>query len=343
MGMFSKISLAEVEAADRGVPYSQEKLQKAFDAGLTADEHNELRRKVYLPKARSGDPFAQYWMGFLSSMVDRDPKEAVYWLERSANQGNVDAMRHLIMGYSEFCNETDLGYGPVPLGYDPEKELFWLKKAANHGDEKSIDELRSRGYKYERDEEQIAFLNHVADLKSKANKKVFLGGLFDAIDAVENIVAILGSLFVIVLFIGIVIFCLKSCNRQSEEDMNYVPPSSYEEPDVPSNPVPSSNPYHQCYYTAHGGNLLPASDSRYYEKSELAHLNKQELVIARNEIYARYGYIFKSENLAEYFEACDWYSGTVSSSNFSDSIFNKYEKANIKTITELEKEKGYRS
>ena len=155
---------------------------------------------------------------------------------------------------------------------------------------------------------------------------------------------VLGAAIAIVVVIAAILIIGSGGNGNSSHgNGGYVPPSSYEEPDVPSNPVPSSNPYHQCYYTAHGGNLLPASDSRYYEKSELAHLNKQELVIARNEIYARYGYIFKSENLAEYFEACDWYSGTVSSSNFSDSIFNKYEKANIKTITELEKEKGYRS
>lgn len=339
MGLFSKISLAEVEAADRGVPYSQEKLQKAFDAGLTADEHNELRRKVYLPKARSGDPFAQYWMGFLSSMVDRDPKQTVYWLERSANQGNVDAMRLLFMGYNWGCNEhrNELSY--VPFGYDPEKELFWLKRAADHGDEIAISELRSRGYKYERDEEQIAFLNHVADLKSKANKKVFLGGLFDAIDAVENIVTILGSLFTIVLFICIVIFCFRSCNHQTGKDMDYVPPSSYVEN---IGPISTSNPYYDCR-AVYGESILPDSDSRYYEKSELAHLDKQELTIARNEIYARHGYIFKSENLAEYFEACDWYSGTVSSSNFSESVFNKYEKANIKTITECEKNADNRS
>ena len=148
---------------------------------------------------------------------------------------------------------------------------------------------------------------------------------------------VLGAVIAVIALI--LIIAAGGSGNSSHSDGNYNHPSNYEEPDIPSNPVPVSNPYHHCY-AVHGESVLPASASRNYEKSELAHLNKQELIIARNEIYARHGYIFKNEDLAEYFEACSWYSGTVSSSNFSDSVFNKYEKANIKTIVACEKNAG---
>ena len=95
MGLFdlfskkSKLTLEDVRAADRGEPEAKRKLQNAFDAGLSADEHNALRRQAYCLKAESGDPVAQYWMGFLSSVIDRNPEQAIYWYELAAKQGNV--------------------------------------------------------------------------------------------------------------------------------------------------------------------------------------------------------------------------------------------------------------
>ena len=79
-------------------------------------------------KLDKGDSFAQYWMGFLASTVDKNAEMAIYWYERSARQGNIDAMRDLSFGYSEFLNTSNLGYEAIGLGYDDEKELYWLKK-----------------------------------------------------------------------------------------------------------------------------------------------------------------------------------------------------------------------
>lgn len=131
-----------IEAADRGDAEARMKLGKAFEKGLTSEEHNILRRQAYCLKAEKGDPFAQYWMGFLCSMIDRNAKMAVYWYERSAEQGNTEAMRDLALGYSEYLNTADLDYGPVPLGYDKNKELFWLRRAAYCGDKKAISRLQ---------------------------------------------------------------------------------------------------------------------------------------------------------------------------------------------------------
>lgn len=46
---------AIVEAADSGAPSAKQKLLQCFDNGLTAEKHNEIRRKIYLPKAQNGD------------------------------------------------------------------------------------------------------------------------------------------------------------------------------------------------------------------------------------------------------------------------------------------------
>ncbi len=88
-----------------------------------------------------------------------------------------------------------------------------------------------------------------------------------------------------------------------------------------------------------GGYVLPQSNSRYYSSSELNALSKDELRVARNEIYARHGRIFDSADLNAYFNKMPWYRGTVSSSSFSDKVFNTYEKKNIEAIQSAEAKK----
>ncbi len=85
------------------------------------------------------------------------------------------------------------------------------------------------------------------------------------------------------------------------------------------------------------GYILPDSDSCYLTESDLAGLTKEELRLARNEIYARHGYIFEDAELQAYFESQSWYHGTVNASDFDDSVLNAYEQANLKTIQALEK------
>lgn len=83
--------------------------------------------------------------------------------------------------------------------------------------------------------------------------------------------------------------------------------------------------------------ILPESDTKVYTKSELSGLTKSQLAIARNEIYAKHGYIFsKNRSMKEYFEGKSWYSGTVAAKDFDESVFNQYEKKNIDLIVELE-------
>ena len=65
-------------------------------------------------------------------------------------------------------------------------------------------------------------------------------------------------------------------------------------------------------------------------------LSKEELRIARNEIYAAYGRMFTSQDLIDYFNSKPWYQGTIPSDQFDDSVLTEIQKANIRTIQSYE-------
>lgn len=71
-------------------------------------------------------------------------------------------------------------------------------------------------------------------------------------------------------------------------------------------------------------------------------MSAEECKLARNEIYARHGRKFNDEELQAYFDACDWYEGTIEPDDFQESILSETEIANKDVIVEYEKEKGYR-
>ena len=82
--------------------------------------------------------------------------------------------------------------------------------------------------------------------------------------------------------------------------------------------------------------ILPESSIRLLSISDLAGLSKEQLRIARNEIYARHGRMFATEELQQYFNSKSWYRGTISASSFSESMLSQLEKDNIKLIQERE-------
>lgn len=83
--------------------------------------------------------------------------------------------------------------------------------------------------------------------------------------------------------------------------------------------------------------ICPGSNSRYLTEADLAGLTDWQLLLARNEIYARHGRKFDDPNIRAYFESKSWYRGTVDPDSFSTSVFNEYELANIEFIKEHEK------
>lgn len=75
--------------------------------------------------------------------------------------------------------------------------------------------------------------------------------------------------------------------------------------------------------------VIPYSSDRYLTNDDLEGLSSEELMYARNEIYARHGYIFNDAEIRAYFEKKPWYTGTVKSEDFSSSVFNDYEYKNV--------------
>lgn len=78
------------------------------------------------------------------------------------------------------------------------------------------------------------------------------------------------------------------------------------------------------------------SNIRYLTDAEVSALSLQQLNYARNEIYARRGYIFQSQELRDYFGSKYWYYGTIPASQFTASVFNSYEQANIELLKKYE-------
>ena len=79
--------------------------------------------------------------------------------------------------------------------------------------------------------------------------------------------------------------------------------------------------------------LYPQASMRLLTASDLYGLSKWELKVMRNEILARYGYIFKTEALREYFSRQDWYVGRYTEVN---SMITSLEWENIKLIKQFE-------
>ena len=94
--------------------------------------------------------------------------------------------------------------------------------------------------------------------------------------------------------------------------------------------------------TTENGYIFPNSDKELLKESDLEGLTADECKIARNEIYARHGRKFKDEELQAYFNACDWYEGTIDPDDFKESDLSDIEIANKDLIVSYEEEKGYR-
>lgn len=85
--------------------------------------------------------------------------------------------------------------------------------------------------------------------------------------------------------------------------------------------------------------VFPDSDKKYLSEDEVRSVTAEDMAIGRNEIFARYGYIFKDEGLKAYFESTSWYEGTVPSDQFNaDAVFNDFEKKNVELIKRVESE-----
>lgn len=84
--------------------------------------------------------------------------------------------------------------------------------------------------------------------------------------------------------------------------------------------------------------ILPYSDTKKLTDSDLSELSEEQLVLARNEIYARHGRKFNTDYIQEYFNSKSWYKGTVNPDDFTEDMLNDIEIYNISFIKEAEEE-----
>lgn len=71
--------------------------------------------------------------------------------------------------------------------------------------------------------------------------------------------------------------------------------------------------------------ILPFSSERKLTETDISKLSVEQIGIARNEIYARHGYIFKTDKYKTYFENKPWYKPSTS---FKEEDLNEIEKYN---------------
>lgn len=81
--------------------------------------------------------------------------------------------------------------------------------------------------------------------------------------------------------------------------------------------------------------FILSSDQREYTIEDLKDYPEDIIYLALNEIYARHGYIFKNEDLQNYFMGQVWYTPSVEGEKFSDEVFNDYEKENLKVLLKI--------
>ena len=108
------------------------------------------------------------------------------------------------------------------------------------------------------------------------------------------------------------------------------------EPEVEPTPEPEPEP--QPEVTPQSADyIFPDSNTRLLTREEVASKTKEELRIARNELFARYGVIFGSDDLDTYFRSKSWYKPTMSVNEFYDRVeMNMIEEKNINLIREYE-------
>jgi hypothetical protein len=81
--------------------------------------------------------------------------------------------------------------------------------------------------------------------------------------------------------------------------------------------------------------IFPNSSVEVLKDYQLAALSKENLALARNEIFARHGYIFKTEPFKSYFPKKSWYKPNPSfTGNYAE--LNEIERYNVDLIKKYE-------
>lgn len=161
------------------------------------------------------------------------------------------------------------------------------------------------------------------------------------------IVCVTGIIILFVVVAFITISGNMAFNKMSSDevettkniDVDITDKSKDETPTATPTPEPTPEPTKEAEETkepkpdkSDDDYILPNSSNIFITTLDLKDLTDEELELAKNEIYAREGYIFEDASLDNYFNQKDWYEGTILSSDFTEDNLNKIEKHNIEVI-----------
>ena len=143
--------------------------------------------------------------------------------------------------------------------------------------------------------------------------------------------------FIFTIFIGAPTSAQKTDEVWVDEE---VEPPAPPEKTSPQAPPPAPAPQ------AASGGRWPWTSQRLIQPEELFSLSLGELELMRNEIYARHGWVFKRDDLRNYFESQPWYrpkgdlSNLESSNRWVEAELTPIERRNIQIIVSRERALG---
>ena len=129
---------------------------------------------------------------------------------------------------------------------------------------------------------------------------------------------------VIVLFIGAFFYNRSHVSPEEQAITNYM---NAEDTNSDDEATTSEEDSASALY------LMPDSADRYLEVSDIEGYSRDEVQMIINEIYAKHGREFHTQENIDYFSAQDWYEPVVGKSDEEiANEFNAYEKANVELL-----------
>lgn len=105
--------------------------------------------------------------------------------------------------------------------------------------------------------------------------------------------------------------------------------------DKNTNKINSQVQSSQNVNSSSGEYILPYSNTRALTQVDIKRLNKNQLALARNEIFARHGYVFPYEPYKSYFASKSWYKQNPNYTNDMKEL-STLERHNVKVILTAE-------
>ena len=190
--------------------------------------------------------------------------------------------------------------------------------------------IRMLEYTLEENPQNITVTNTLERVKNtyqekaldEANTYARIGKLDEAIFILKDAQSVLGGNSEI----GLTLNALQA-EAQRQANSN---DSSYDDSSYPGDNYSDNNSTQDDYY------ILPDSWWKPLTDQDLAGLSKEELMLARNEIYARHGRIFEDADVRNYFEAQLWYYGYIEPEDFDYAELSQVEVDNVNFIKTYE-------